>query len=111
MKFFITDAKDAAQAEDVYQGIRKFHTQEMGAELSPRRIYKLAGTHDSKRFTATVGETFERLGEKVIAILLDAKRDCYLICTPNRGVLRDMPYLSGAHEIHHYEDFEPEPSN
>jgi hypothetical protein len=106
MKFFIPDAKDAAEAESVYEGIRKFNSEQIGASLSARRIYSVHGTHNSKRFTATVGQSFERLGEVVIAILLDEARKCYLICTPNRGVLRDMPYLSGSSEIDFAEDFE-----
>jgi hypothetical protein len=36
-KFFIPDAKDAAEAESVYEGIRKFHIEQMGASLSARR--------------------------------------------------------------------------
>lgn len=106
MKFFIPKAKDAADAESVYEGIRKFNAEQMGASLSARRIYSVHGKHDGKPFAATVGETFERLGEPVIAILLDEGRKCYLICTPNRGVLRDMPYLSGSNEITYAEDFE-----
>src|SRR5260370_21461588 len=98
MKFFIHDAKDAAKAEKVYEGIRKFNTTEMKATLSPRRIYHVAGVHDGKAFTATVGETFERLGEVVIAILLDTSRNVYFICTARRGVLGGMPYLSGINE-------------
>lgn len=111
MKFFVPAAKDAAQAEEVYEGIRKFNAKEMGASLSPRRIYSIGGTHNSKRFVATVGEPFESLGEPVIAILLDTSRNCYFICTPNRGVLRGVPYLSGSNEIDSVEDFEAtEPS-
>lgn len=59
----------------------------MGATLSPHRIYRVAGVHDGKPFTATVGEQFERLREVVVAILLDTKRNLYFICTANRGVL------------------------
>jgi hypothetical protein len=86
--------------------MRKSHTQQMGASLSTRRIYSVHGKHDGKRFTATVGQPFERLGEVVIAILFDETRKCYLICTPNRGVLKDIPYLSGSNEIDYAEDFE-----
>src|SRR2546429_3226226 len=106
MKFFIPEVKDAAEAERVYEGIRKFQTEQMQTSVSARRIYSLRGTHDGKRFTATVGQTFERLGEVVIAILLDERRKCYLICTPNRGAQRGEPYLSGSDEIDYAEDFE-----
>jgi len=105
MKFF-TPEVDAAQAEKFYEGIRKFNAEGMGATLSPRRIYKVSGVHNGKRFEATVGKPFESLGEPVIAILLDTSRNCYFICTPNRGVLGGMPYLSGSDEIDSVEDFE-----
>lgn len=106
MKFFLPAAKDAAEAESAYEGIRKFNAEQMGATLSPRRIYSVSGVHDGKPFSATVGQTFERLGETVVAILLDTSRECYFICTPNRGVLRDGPYLSGTNEIRSVEYFE-----
>ena len=111
MKFFVPAAKDAAQAEEIYEAARKFNAETMDARLSPRRIFKVSGVHNGKRFEATVGKPFEELGEPVIAILLDTKRNCYFICTPNRGVLRGMPYLSGSNEIDSVEDFEAtEPS-
>jgi hypothetical protein len=106
MKFFVPAAKDAAQAEEVYESIRKFNAQQMGASLSPRRIYRVAGVHDGKPFTATIGEQFERLREVVVAILLDTSRNVYFVCTLNRGVKGGEPYLSGAHEIRNAEDFE-----
>ena len=106
MKFFIPEAKDAAEAEAVYEGLRKFNAEQMSATLSARRIYSVRGTHNAKRFTATVGQSFERLQEPVIAILFDEGRKLYFICTPNRGVLRGEPYLSGSNEIDLSEDFE-----
>lgn len=69
MKFFIPGAKDAGQAEEVYESVRKFNSGQMQATLSPRRIYRVGGVHDGKAFMAAVGEKFERLGEEVIAIL------------------------------------------
>lgn len=106
MKFYIPAAKDAAQAEEVYASIRKFNSEQMGATLSPRRIYRLSGVHNGKPFTATVGEPFESLRQVVVAILLDTSRDLFFICTADRGVIRGEPYLSGAHEIRGAEDFE-----
>jgi hypothetical protein len=106
MKFFLPAAKDLVQAEQTYEGIRKFNAGQMGATLSPQRIYQVGGVHNGKRFEATVGKPFESLGEPVIAILLDTSRKCYFICTASRGVLRGMPYLSGSHEIDSVEDFE-----
>jgi len=106
VKFFIPAAKDDANAEVIYNGVRKFITEQMGATLSPERIYRVTGVHDRVPFTATVGERFERLGEVVVAILLDTKRSCYLICTANRGVLGGIPYLSGSNEVKSVDEFE-----
>jgi hypothetical protein len=106
VKFFIPATEEPAKAEEVYEAIRTFSIKQMGATLSPRRIYSVSGKHGGKAFTATVGKKFESLGEQVIAILLDTSRSCYLICTPNRGALRGTPYLAGSNEINHSEDFE-----
>ncbi len=106
MKFFIPAAKDAPAAESMYDTICRFNTEQMTATLSLRRIYRVSGVHDRKEFTATVGEPFQRLGETVVAILLDTKRNCYFICTANRGVARGIPYLSGSDEIKSVEEFE-----
>jgi hypothetical protein len=106
MKFFVPGAKDPSQAEDIYEGIRKFNSEQMEAILSPRRIYRVSGVHDGKAFTATVGEPFERLREVAVAILLDTSRNLFFICTRNRGAVRGEPYLSGSNEIRDSEDFE-----
>jgi hypothetical protein len=42
-------------------------------------------------------------GEIVVAIL---ESNAYLVCTPNRGVLRDVPMMVGKHEGTWVEDFE-----
>jgi hypothetical protein len=105
MKFFLPAAEDAKEAEETYEAIRTFNSRD--ASLSDRRIYRVTGRHNGKNFTATVGQPFERLGETVIAILFDTTRNLYLICSPHRGVLQDIPYFSGGHEITSVEDFEP----
>jgi hypothetical protein len=106
MKFFIPAATDAANAEVLYDSIRRFNSEQMGATLSPRRIYSVSGVHNGRDFAATVGKPFESPGEVVVAILLDTSRSLYFICTPNRGVLKGMPYLSGSNEVYSAEDFE-----
>ena len=74
--------------------------------MDPRRIYSVSGVHNGTAFTATVGEPFEREQEVVVAILFDASRKCYFICTANRGVVRGTPYLSGTNEIRTVDYFE-----
>src|ERR1700722_18775470 len=105
MKFFIPVSK-TADPERVYNAIRTFNAEQLPATLSPRRIYSVKGVHNGEPFTARVGDPFESPPEDVLAILLDTTRNCYLICTANRGVLGGMPYLSGSDEISHVEYFE-----
>jgi hypothetical protein len=106
VKFFVPAANDAAHAEELYGAIYRFNREQMQAELSPRRIHSVRGVHDGKPFVATVGEPFEVPPEVVVAILLDTTRNCYLICTANRGVARGMPYLSGTNEIRSVDYFD-----
>jgi hypothetical protein len=111
MKFFIPGASDAAQTDRVYKATREFVSRETAAKLSDRRVYRIHGIHNGKEFRAQVGDSFERLQEHVVAILFDAGRNLYYVCTPNRGVIRGEPYLVGADEAGSIEDFEQdEPS-
>ena len=106
MKFFIPAARDAAQTEELYEGTQKFVSEEMGAKLSDRQVYRIRGIHNGKEFEAKVGERFESQGELVIVILFDTERNLYYVCTTNRGVARGMPYLVGGGEARSVEDFE-----
>lgn len=51
MKFFIPGIDDEVNAEKMYGAICKFNTEQMGATLSPRRIYSVTGRHNGKDFT------------------------------------------------------------
>jgi len=106
MEFFIPEADDAAQADQVYEGTQRFVSESMGAELSDRRVYRINGVHNGRQFEARVGERFEQAGELVIAILFDPRRNLYYVCTPNRGVAQGHPYLVGANDAGDVEDFE-----
>jgi len=106
MKFFIPYASDEAEGEGVYDAIRKFITEEMIADLSPRRIFSLKYRHDGKDYYAEVGGHDSRVHEPIIAILYDALRDLYYVCTPNRGVARGIPVLVGGNEVRHIVDFD-----
>ena len=106
MKFFIPAAADPVAAERVYDAIVTFNSAQLKATISPKRIYKLDFAHEGRSFTATVGEVFPRLREKVVAILFDTTKECYLICTASRGVARGEPYFSGHEELRNIEYFE-----
>ncbi len=104
MRFFLPFARDNTIAESAYGGIKKFAEENMGWKVSGRRIYSMNYTHHSKPWKATVGEDEPRTREKVVAIL--ETDQCFLICTPTRGVLRDIPIMVGRTEAERVTDFE-----
>ena len=70
--------------------------------------------HEGKSYDVEVGKPDPRIGEVVIAILETVKTQedtlpprPYLICTPNRGVMRGEPILIGRDEVLYATDFEP----
>ena len=104
MKFFIPAAKDKETESSVYEGIKKHAKDIVGWDIEERRIYRIKYEHGGKRYVATVGETDERVREPVIAIL--ESTGTFLVCTPNQGVVRDMPVLVGKQEIIKVTDFD-----
>lgn len=106
MKFFIPFAEDEAQAEQVYLSTRRFVTEDNESVLSRRRIYSLDFKHEGKNYHVAVGEVFSRIHEIVIAILYHPAMDLYYVCTPSRGVVRGMPYLTGGNEVYYVGYFE-----
>lgn len=106
MKFFLPAATTDEMRDSAYQQIRAHLAKELGAELSLRRIQWLAYKHNGKNFAAEVGKE-ESGGEGVvIAILFDQIRSLYLICTPERGVVRGAPILVGSHDVQGVTDFD-----
>lgn len=93
MKFFIPAAKDAKEAEEVYEAVAKFNN----APVSVRRICALAWKHNGMLMSCEVGgeapSYYGTHDEPVVAIL-----DCgnlYKVCTTNRGVIRGEAILVG----------------
>jgi hypothetical protein len=108
MKFFIPAAKDKAQEKNVYEGTRKFLSQELGAAFTDRKVFSLRYRHDGKDYYAEVGKLHSLNQEPVIAILYEDMRSLYHVCTPNRGVIRGMSILVGGHEVREATDFDRE---
>jgi hypothetical protein len=111
MKFFIPFAKDEAQEQDVYGGIHKFLSQELGAVFTDRRVFSLRYHHDGKKYYAEVGKEHSLNKEPVIAILYEDLRKLYHVCTPSRGVVRGMSILVGAAEVEEVVDFDKNESS
>lgn len=108
MKFFMPAASDAKQAEEAYQATAKFMAANMG-EISPQRYYAIYYRHNGKELKAVVGEMDPLEGQIVIAIFRTARENGpFLICTPDRGVIRGHPILAdgGPHtRAIHFEDY------
>lgn len=105
MKFFLPAADDETQAENVYDSIKKFAEEQTGWRTTPRRIFSLSYRHEGKDYHAEIGKVHGRIGEIVIAIL-ETNNRCFLVCSPNRCVLRGEPMLVGDNEVRELVDFE-----
>ena len=104
MKFFIPHAEDKVQEDSVYEATKKFAKETTGWDIKDRKIYYIKWRHGREDCEARVGETQMRTGETVMAIL--ESNVTFLVCTPNRGVIRGMPILVGRKEVKLIEDFE-----
>ena len=103
-KFFIPKAKNEVQAQEVWKSVKKFAEETLDWEVSDRRIFSIAYQKQGKDYCVEVGKPDPRNGELVVAIL---ESITYLVCTPNRGVLRGMPILIGKPELKDITDFSP----
>ena len=106
MEFFVPAAKGGMEAQSVWKATKKFAEETLGWKISERRIFSIAYQHDGKEYYAEVGKPDPRIGEIVLVIL---ESDTYLVCTPNRGVLRGMPILVGRNEAEKIRDFQEQP--
>jgi hypothetical protein len=103
VKFFIPHTD---KPEEILEGIIKFNEEELGWRVTERRIFRLHFVHNSKEYHVEVGKPEPREREIVVAILeTKESTGVFYVCTPNRGVLRGMPYLVGKHEVISIEDF------
>lgn len=101
-------------SENVTEGIRKFVAETMRWKVNSREI-KTIWVHprsEHKRIyddiKIEVGQYLDNRmsdtpNEKVMAIF---ESDTFLVCTPNRGVLRNLPYLYGREEVYKVEDMD-----
>lgn len=104
MKFFLPPQKDEKLENEAYDAIKKFAKEITGWDITDRKIYHIKYRHEGKDYEAKIGERETHQGEIVIAILESTVT--FLVCTPNRGVIRGMPILVGREEIISITDFE-----
>lgn len=106
MKFFIPAAKNEQQEEQVYNSVKRFLGEQLGAQFSNRKIASLRYRHDGNTYHAEVGEIHGLNNEPVIAILFEPLRNLYHVCTTSRGVIRGMSILVGHHDVVSVADFD-----
>ncbi len=99
-EFFVPTADSPAQAEQVWTAARKFAADQTGWDIKETRIFRIEYVHNGQHLEAEVGKPDPLEGEIVLVIL---ESNSYLVCTPNRGVLRGHPILAGRPS--HVEEF------
>jgi hypothetical protein len=102
VKFFVPGGDDDKGAKDIYEATKNFAIENCGP-VTDRRIQKITFRDRKKVVEAEVGKIEPIVGETVVAIL---EGNPYLVCTPNRGVLRGQPILVGKQEIISITDFD-----
>lgn len=98
MKFFVPAARDAAEAESVFEAIQKFND----APRQARRIAALAWLHNGKQYSCEVGAeapTYYGTGAEPVVAILDCGQ-LFKICTSTRGVVRGEAILVGKSDAH-----------
>ena len=107
MKFFIPHVNDVDKENGIYLAIKKFLESQLGFKITERSIYKLHYIHKGVEHRVEVGKPDPRTGEVVMAIMETLESTgIYYVCSPNRGVARDMPILVGSSEVLEIEDFD-----
>lgn len=104
MKFFMPDM-DESEAEGLYNDIKKTTAANAGP-VTDRRVQAITFHDHGRVVIAEVGKSDPIEGEIVVAILESVAPGPYLICTPNRGVLKEWPIMVGRHEIKSFVDFD-----
>ena len=103
MKFFIPKATDDEMRDHVWDACRKAAMATVGFKLTDKKIQSITTSHNGKVYKETVGAITPANGELVIAIL--ECEQVYLVCTPSRGVIRDMPMMVGKHDAENVIEF------
>ena len=103
MEFFVPEAEDENEAEEVWEGTKKWAEENFPNDIASKKIYKIKFEDGKDSHEARVG-SYARNGEKVVAIFESS--DTYLVCTRSRGVAQGMPILVGDNQINSVIEFE-----
>jgi|KBSMisStandDraft_5_1062788.scaffolds.fasta_scaffold17759_6 hypothetical protein len=103
MKFFVPQAKSEEEAAHTCNATKTFAAETTGWKITDRRIQGIVFRDKKKTVHAEVGKHEPICGEMLIAIL---ESNTFLLCTPNRGVLRGEPIMVGKREVDYITDFD-----
>lgn len=122
-EFFIPLANTDEVAEQTWHAVKKYMEDAHGWDnITDHRIFRLDYLHDGKHMEAEVGaphphgmrtdwEKFEEVGNpEPVFVIFESEGGPFLVCTPNRGVIRDTPILVGGGEpykVTYFDGYEP----
>jgi len=96
MKFFIPYATIKEEEQQVLAAIVNLAKQNTGWVIKDKYIFRFSYVHNGQSHEAEVGQVSTFNKEPVIAIL--ESDPCFLVCTPNRGVMGGEPIYVGKSE-------------
>lgn len=109
-EFFIPNAEDADEAEEVYEATAKFVEQQRASVVREPRISRIKYYDGDKdqTYDVSIGDAVPRVGEPAIAIYesADDRFDAYYICTPHRAVIEGTPVMVGRNDVRQTEYFD-----
>jgi hypothetical protein len=110
MRFFIPNLKDDSKANEVWEQVRRWvsNNEDKNWQATDRRIFRIQYRHDGQSWIAEVGRPHPEDGREQVYAIFDTFGRCYYVCTENRGVLRGGPYLIGKGDADSVEDFASE---
>lgn len=103
MRFFVPNASDGQQAQQLYEGARRFCEAQMQWQTTQRKIYSIRYRHDGVEYLAQVGSLDYSEG---LVVCIFETAQAFLVCTPERGVLRGSPIIVGCPDCSDVEEFE-----
>jgi hypothetical protein len=93
MKFFVPFIEDQPAAERMYAAVKEFASKETGWMLAPGRVFALRYRMNDREFLAQVGIPHPPGPEAEVVVCIFRSAGFYLICTQNRGVMRNLPLV------------------
>lgn len=109
MDFFVPEADDEAEAEEVWHATKNW-VEKKRDQVTERRIYSIeyADPDTQRTHAVAVGDDVPGVGEPAQVILESATGtvDVYYLCSPNRGVLGGSPVMVEKQHVQRVEEFE-----